>query len=561
MFLSLCHIKKFTPMKKMIFAVLFLGATTPLFAQFVPPTYPLSEEYAYPTAPMGMVSRTFHTAAYSSGHVDFPDAQSDLFVYSWSGLKAGIAWRRTVSDDPAMLDEGALQMPQSEYIQELEVAIVSDLENQVYVIASYYNTNVQNPGHFYNVYTWDQTGLTLQSENQLSTATDYGRISIDAHGRYLVGIVWQESTPNGEVIKAKIGQRDPGGSGMVFGDNCEISSAAGGMIPDIAFTHPNFTQTTASVRIIYVDGTGNIVTGQTNYSNLLSGSASLITDDINYGIYSWITPAQSRFYSYSPQYPNLDCPEHTIDMQDQWAYIYMPDHSNIHARIMYNGGINTYKLTDGSIYTPAINNSIYHMCPTIAYYPDGDKIFFGWIYNYSSPSRQYVAVLLNVDGTPFMPGYQIVPNSSDCSPAPAFAFAKETVSYWSTGASRLLCVYAMKEPLGDYYLKLKLRPWTWVVAPFSQSSSVGEDQTEPLSVSAFPNPFYSEFALTANENQPHAYTVQLVDIRGKVLAQYNGKLEEINKGLALSTKPLSSGIYLVKVGGNDYQETFKVIKQ
>lgn len=545
-------------MKKVIFSLLFLGATTSLFAQFIPPTYPLSEEYSYPTSPMGMVSRTFHTSAYSSGHVYFPDDQSDLFVYSWNGLKAGIAWRRTVSDDPALLDEGSLQL--SEYIQELEVAIVSDLADQVYVIASYYNTDVQNPGHFYNVYLWTQTGLVLESENQISTATEYGRISIDAHGRYLVGIVWQETTANGEKIKAKIGTRDPGGSGIVFGGNCEITSASGGMIPDIAFTHPDFMQTTASARITYVDANGNIVTGHTNHNNLLSSTASLITDDINYGIYSWITPAQSRFYSYSPQYPNLDCPEHTIDMQDQWSYIYMQDYSNIHARIMYNGAVNDYNLTNGSLYTPAINNSIYNMCPTIAYYPDGDRIYFGWVYNYTSPSRQYVAVILKVNGTPFQPGYQIVPNSSDCSPAPAFAFAKESVSYWATAPSRLLCVYSMKGTLTDYYLKIKLRPWTWVVAPFS-STNAGLDETEPLTVSAFPNPFYSEFMLTANESQPQVYAVQMMDISGRVIAQHNGKLDEINKGLALSTRSLPSGVYFVKVSGNNYQETFKVIKQ
>lgn len=76
-----------------------------------------------------------------------------------------------------------------------------------------------------------------------------------------------------------------------------------------------------------------------------------------------------------------------------------------------------------------------------------------------------------------------------------------------------------------------------------------------------PNPFTTE--LTAFVNVPHTQqvTVSVTDMSGRVLKTLNGKYAEGAAEINMNTMELPKGIYFLKIKGEDFTQTRKIVKQ
>lgn len=76
-----------------------------------------------------------------------------------------------------------------------------------------------------------------------------------------------------------------------------------------------------------------------------------------------------------------------------------------------------------------------------------------------------------------------------------------------------------------------------------------------------PNPFTSD--LTAYINVPHTQqvTVSVTDMSGRVLKTVQGKYAEGAAEISMNTTDLPKGLYLLKVKGEDFAQTQKIVKQ
>ncbi len=80
------------------------------------------------------------------------------------------------------------------------------------------------------------------------------------------------------------------------------------------------------------------------------------------------------------------------------------------------------------------------------------------------------------------------------------------------------------------------------------------------SIIVAPNPFVNE--LTAFVNVPHTQQVSITitDISGRVLKTLNGKYAEGAAEINIKTTDLPKGIYFLKIKGEDFTQTQKIVK-
>ncbi|NII24261.1 T9SS type A sorting domain-containing protein [Pseudoflavitalea sp. X16] len=76
-----------------------------------------------------------------------------------------------------------------------------------------------------------------------------------------------------------------------------------------------------------------------------------------------------------------------------------------------------------------------------------------------------------------------------------------------------------------------------------------------------PNPFTTELTAYINVPQTQLVTINVADISGRVLKTVSGKYAEGAAEITVSTTELPKGIYFLKVKGESFTQTQKVIKQ
>ena len=198
-------------------------------------------EYQYPG--FGIVTTTTHSFTYTMSHVGgmtnnitpppgrsympyMPGgATSDLTVHTWddAGVQGGIAYINDANGSgtppPAanIYDEGFIPYPNA---QGIEASLQQDemgynmfiwgTNAAWYVIVSYWTpTGTSGPGHYVDVYLWNQPipngtgGLTLVSTTQLSTIPYYTRISQDGHNTYGFAITWEDPSNGIDMVFGK----------------------------------------------------------------------------------------------------------------------------------------------------------------------------------------------------------------------------------------------------------------------------------------------------------------------------------------------------------------------
>jgi Secretion system C-terminal sorting domain len=76
-----------------------------------------------------------------------------------------------------------------------------------------------------------------------------------------------------------------------------------------------------------------------------------------------------------------------------------------------------------------------------------------------------------------------------------------------------------------------------------------------------PNPFTTELTAFINVAQAQQVTISLTDINGRILKTVYGKYAQGAAEININTNDLSKGVYLLKIKGEDFMQTQKVIKQ
>ena len=92
------------------------------------------------------------------------------------------------------------------------------------------------------------------------------------------------------------------------------------------------------------------------------------------------------------------------------------------------------------------------------------------------------------------------------------------------------------------------------------SSTVSADNriAEDISFALYPNPSSDFVQISSTAIGSNSVSVQIFDLSGKVLHNYEGQLQEINTRLSTDSRALDKGIYFVKieVAGQAFTEKF-----
>lgn len=551
---------------------IFLFAVSPFSsqAQFVSPTYtPYTWPLTYPTLPSNPVTRTLHTSNYSFTISDFngTGVANNLYVHSWNmggeptnsggtytSYNCGIAWRRLDPSNTTVYDEGYINVDPD--LMDLEVAMFHE-QTQMYIVASYYKNHV---GHFYDIYKWGSTGISLVSHNALTSQSEYTRISLDAHRLYGFSIVWQDiATASVNVVTALALPT------LAVSNTVQLAGTSDAVFPDVAIGHPN-TPGTLQLHIVYIENsTGNIVENLVDYATVQAAPPFTVlsptVEDIIPSSFPFWTYGTASSYSFwvaaTSASLNIDCPDH-YDV-DNWSYVYTDNSYDVQARVMdyHTSSITSYDLTDGSLGITAINGNPLrpNLWPTIGYDQTGKSIYYGWSYiDWTAPfpaSSLYVAVKLNECCSSLVyPYYMIVDKLTSGTPAMSFSKQNDASTYFFSMYPQYSGVYR----IDNKYIK-------WTSATFKPGPASVSNAAD--NITFYPNPFSDKLSvLPAATFQKQLMNVEITNIQGKVVGNYNDKGANFNTYLEKITPSLSNGIYIIKVNvpEADFSNTYKIEK-
>lgn len=532
-------------MKKRVFSTIALLCSGLLsYGQFNNPVEP---ENVFPT---GLPFRFYETVHTSSMGTTFYNYSDLLHVYSWSGegttSQAGFAWRWTDNTGATLYDQGSYTM---NGLMDVDVAVTTGMGSwPATIIAAYYSTGVTLPqGHYYTVFEYAPGGgLSYVNTYPLSSATTYGRISIDISGVYEFNIVWQD----GNVLR--MGQGQVGGGGALYNGPFNVPGTTGCKMPDVAcITGIVGGGTTQVARIVYLNPSGQFVV---RYWNINDPSLTFYTEDVSpapayYTTYSGLSSTSSRL--------NLACgPTSNPWAWDNYAYVY-ENANNIKCRVHQSGSpATTVDLCNGSLFSPAIPTS--SMYPTVTYEPGGNALYCGW---WCKQNGKYIAAKLNSNGTAASAGYLVVSNGP--KDYGVMSFAKNWYFNWYT--PMLFCVYPQATPPlpGSTQSDMVTKAKPWSTGLFKQApSGIAAGNVLSKHLIAGPNPFTDRLTISVqNGNAADAYEVVLSDVQGRVVQRVSGTVSTVNEALAAQNSLFPAGTYLLRISGKNLNETVKIVKQ
>jgi hypothetical protein len=105
---------------------------------------------------------------------------------------------------------------------------------------------------------------------------------------------------------------------------------------------------------------------------------------------------------------------------------------------------------------------------------------------------------------------------------------------------------------------------TATAAPLASNSELEEEvagAVSQVSVIATPNPFTSDVSAQISLTRPQRLVVDLTDITGRRIKSYTGNYNVGFAELKLGVSDLPGGIYFLKVAGEDFSKTIKLIKK
>lgn len=510
-------------------------------AQFF--TAPAAHNDVYPSA-TPILLRPETSSAYSIENVGSPYGPAALYLAGWSGrgsTGAGFSWRFTDPSDPSII-YGQDSVDYSGK-RDIEVGLVDDPSGPVILVA-YYEMGPA-PGHKLDVYRI-LPGVSYWYTVNLSSATKYGRISMDCHLTYGVAIVWDN--PDNNAIEAMGG--NVGGWGPVVSLPPHPTGASSSD-PDVAFSHSSGPLNVHFVT--YTAGAGELTESVVGWPDLMAGSlGSYMVEDNN--------PISAT--PFVPIRPVIDCPDH-YDVEN-WAYTYTTNEKDIEVRLVdyHTGGFPyTRIINDGSLANLPSNSSYYNKMPSLAHDPTGKEIYVGWYVNNSFDNR-YIALNMTEDGWTRISNqdYMGLPNSNTPSAyplTPGFSLSKMADLNWNF----LYGVYYTLSGNAGYELHHAWHKWPNLMFKGESGNprltyhpECGTQKTTMVSLAsrvhmnASPNPFTDVVTAAVVTDKSGMLTLQLTDLTGKVIDHKEYAVEKGNYSLSTgSLKNLAAGMYLLNV--------------
>ena len=485
---------------------------------------------------------------YSYANINFGGTPYDAYL---SAVDGQLIWRMTLPASPSSIfNQGFLSYPGCVDMN------VGFMEAGVpMAIVAYYLTGV---GHFYDVYKWTTSGLSLISSTPLSTLSSYSRISIDSHKTYGMVIVWEDATD----IYAVTGLSGAFTTPILLGGTTNLKR------PDVAFSH---TPAGLNVHFVY-----NKQTSPTSYK-IIESVADFYLLNSSGGFYTpTIQDVNPVTVMWSELTASIDCPDHYS--VENWAYTYAIDGVDIYTRsIDFNttGIPVTTNLVNGSLG----NNKMWgkELRPRIAYNQSCTSFHVAWYSSFSvGPNGQcYFSEQIkeSAAGLVSSPDYELIAANSAFPPGASLnsvAFSKQNdASYFlytifldATGVNHKFHKWPLTTSFrgGDNSVVNTLKE-SCFASPESNTSVGKNEMKQELLLG--PNPFSKDLNLFVPESlKDQTVHITLMDITGKLLLQYEGTGKNASEALGQATKNLSAGSYFVstKMDKTGIQQNFKVLK-
>lgn len=526
-------------MSKKLFKAAFLlgslGMTIPAMAQN-PASQP---EFQLPLI-NGPVMRPQNASASTRQLVNGPSGTTEnLYIHSWdvgTTDNNGIAWRRTDAAGSTIMEDFVY----IKYASDIDAAIYED-GGKYFVLAAYYfdDGNPAMKGHYYDIYVFDASGLSLISPmNALTSSGSFGRINVDVSD-YGVAIAW--CVP-GTGIYAKAASFP-----LSFGPDVLLPGTANRVDPDVCIRRgPGGSGSGLDLQIASLNNTLNtLYEHSVPFFNIAGGSAA--------GYAQEYTQSTTGINKYWP--PRIDCPDKWSSAQ-RWA-ISVTDYNYQYFWLGAPANENTAAIVMNQDWSPtpavvSLNSTTYTTnyylpnYPVVAYNENSDVVTVGWMTTQptamypSVTTAKYVAMDIKDDGfgMPSAIGgsYNMISNTPGSSPVLAFSGQNMNSSF-----DGLYIAFSQGTPISpNYNMMYKSRPWG--LSTFKANVKLPAQQVKDLAVS--PNPFTDKLSFRAPAKG--AYTVYMTGIDGRVVLEQKYSLNE-GENLSINTPEMASGTYVMNI--------------
>jgi hypothetical protein len=440
----------------------------------------------------------------------------------------------------------------------VDIVLTQTPQDSVCALLVYYEPGV---GHFMDTYIWDETNnaLTLRATDQLSTASNFGWIHIDANSLDSFVVTWEENTR----IYARAGQ-----SKNISGSYPELAS--GGKVlfnlpspvqqPDVALSNAISTGQ-LMLHFTYLDLNDSVFEARDTFSNLYLYAGG--TD---------VFQIEDAFFQKGANMPRIDCPDHADD--DDWSYV-VEGRSGTLTYIL--AGVQAYSVTplpqhfylsDGSLTgggSPVLDLTMAkgQYYPVVAYDPQWKYIYYAWdlqdasILSPYGTVNAYIGFRMANDGSLATNRYWFL----QTTPADASFFPGIALSGQNDATDSFYMAFTKFNPPATYYIGCKNVEWGSPTNSFKPGTTTGIKVLKgDALITAFPNPFQKGFGIHASDELANEiFDALLVDINGRVITTRKGDIPTLNK--AFEKESLIPGAYILNLYAPTIFKQIKIIKQ
>ena len=92
----------------------------------------------------------------------------------------------------------------------------------------------------------------------------------------------------------------------------------------------------------------------------------------------------------------------------------------------------------------------------------------------------------------------------------------------------------------------------------SREAGVAADNAHPVNLISYPNPSHGQFNISFNASTEQQCMINIYDLSGRVVMQKNIAAVEGNNLIEMNTTSLTSGMYLMRLSGEDINEQLRL---
>lgn len=463
------------------------------------------------------------TACYSQRDINTAQfGLTDLYVGSWStnfpgGTASEVTYRFTVPGTPsATITTGRILYKNP--VADLEVGMVFDKNyGENVLLVAYYEFGTGHQLDIYRINGAPANPFTKVANIPLSNSSSYGRIRMDSHLGYGIGIVWENPGVGIEVIACDNGN---------WSGKAQLTGTLDELGPDIAFSHGNVA---LNLNFVYKNNNNNNITKSVIQWATVMG--------IPFGTTSPLTPLVQDVNTAPGNISNItiDCPDHYSN--ENWAYTYTDGHSVFVRFINYFGAA----MATTKVINPHLVSAWMAKTPTI-HYGDGaisgqsGRVMVGWYSPYIGGDSHYLAkefdeelnpintqpqdyYRLNIESWTFSRSGIAFSKMSDVSMVPAFLYATYITETGNNSGT-----FNLNHRFHDFNTLTAFRGNTPSKTAYEECRKHnGQPVIRAIQSTVYPNPFSNSFNNSFSLKESSTITLKIVDIKGTVLKEHTEK--------------------------------------